>query len=52
MKMKSSKVLNAANYSDGRTLLHLAAADNDDELIEKMIAEGALVNKLMKTSAV
>jgi hypothetical protein len=37
---------------DGRTILHLAAADNDLKLCKRLVADGIDVNCLMKTSSV
>ena len=42
----------AANMYDGRTLLHLVAADNDLKLCKRLIADGLDPNGLMKTSNV
>jgi hypothetical protein len=42
----------SANMYDGRTLLHLAAADNDLKLCKRLVADGLDPNCLMKTSTV
>ena len=46
------KAVKSSNLYDGRTLLHLAAADNDLKLCKKLVGEGLDVNCLMKTSPV
>ena len=51
-ELKDINVIQTANTVDGRTLLHLAAAENDDAFCEKLLNYGARVNSLMKTSAV
>lgn len=42
----------SSNLYDGRTLLHLVAADNDLKLCKRLVADGVDVNCLMKTSSV
>lgn len=42
----------SSNMYDGRTILHLAAADNDLKLCKRLVADGVDVNCLMKTSTV
>jgi hypothetical protein len=51
-ELKDINVIQTANTVDGRTLLHLAAAENDDAFCEKLLKYGALVNSLMITSEV
>jgi ankyrin repeat protein len=51
-ELKDINVIQTVNTVDGRTLLHLAAAENDDAFCEKLLKYGALVNSLMKTSEV
>lgn len=40
----------SSNMYDGRTLLHLSAADNDLKLCKRLVADGIDINCLMKTS--
>ncbi len=46
------KAAKSANMYDGRTLLHLSAADNDLKVCKRLVADGLEVNGLMKTSNV
>lgn len=50
--INNKKASKSSNIYDGRTLLHLAAADNDLKLCKRLIADGVEVNCLMKTSSV
>lgn len=50
--IKEKKAYKSVNSVDGRTLLHLAAADNDLKLCKRLIAGGAEINPLLKTSTV
>ena len=43
-------LIKVPNIHDGRTLLHLAASENDLKLCKRLITDGADVNPLMKTS--
>jgi ankyrin repeat protein len=51
-KIADRKACKASNMYDGRTVLHLAAAENDLKLCKKLVQNGANVNALMKATAV
>ena len=46
------KAARSTNLYDGRSILHIAAAENDLNLCKRLVAGGADVNSLMKTSTV
>ena len=50
--VSEKKAAKSFNMYDGRTILHLAAADNDLKLCKKLVSCGADINSLMKSSVV
>jgi ankyrin repeat protein len=50
--IKEKKAIKSVNQIDGRSLLHLAAAENDVKLCKKLVSSGADVNPLMRTALV
>ena len=50
--ISDKKAAKSSNIYDGRTILHMVAADNDLKLCKKLVSCGAEINGLMKSSSV